>query len=177
NTTTPTKSSIGNSWLGLEEALRKLQIAADIFPPFRPAVEGLTSCLHIFETAANHRQEYRDLADGLKSLVEQLIRHLDAAPSEDIIDVISPISEVIRKEIESVGIHQSHSGIRRIIGASGADEDLLRRYRRIEQLFRQIQGEVSMSTWNTTSKHFINTQLDSLHPAKLARFDSSLSTE
>ncbi|KAG8758718.1 hypothetical protein FRC11_003186, partial [Ceratobasidium sp. 423] len=177
NATTPTQNSAGTTFSGLEAALRKLHIAADICPPFRSAVEGLTSCLHIFEEAANHRQEYRNLTDGLKSLVEQLIRHLHAAPSENIMGAISPISEIIRKEIESITIRQSQRGLRRVLGASGDDDDLLRRYRRIEQLFRQIQGEASMSTWNITSKHFINTQLDSLHPAKLARFDSSLSTE
>ncbi|KAG8732240.1 hypothetical protein FRC11_014941 [Ceratobasidium sp. 423] len=162
---------------GLEEALRKLRIAADICPPFRSAVDGLTSCLHGFEAAARNRREYKDMTAGLRSLVEQLIRHLEAAPSDDIIDRISTISEVIRKEIESIGIRQSHSGFRRVLGASGDEDDLLRRYRRIEQLFRQIQGEASMSTWNITSKQYINTQLDRLHPANLARFDSGLSTE
>ncbi|KAG8688348.1 hypothetical protein FRC11_005588, partial [Ceratobasidium sp. 423] len=176
-TAAPALNSSGNTPSGLEQALRKLRIAADICPPFSSAVDGLTSCLHVFEAAARNRREYKDMTAGLRSLVGQLIRHLEAAPSEEIIDCISPISEVIRKEIESIGIRQSHSGVRHVFDVSGDEEDLLRRYRRIEQLFRQIQGEASMSTWNITSKQYINTQLDRLHPANLARFDSGLSTE
>ncbi|KDN45435.1 hypothetical protein RSAG8_05022, partial [Rhizoctonia solani AG-8 WAC10335] len=179
NAATPAQNSTGTTRFGLEEAFRKLRIVTDtICPPLCSVIDDLTVCLHVFEAAAaNNRQEYHDLTDELKSLVEQLIRHLHSAPSEDITDSISTISEAIRKEIESIGVRQSRGGVRRILDASGDDEDLRRRYRRIKQLFQQILGEASMSTWNITSEHFINTQLESMHPAKLARFDSSLSTE
>ncbi|EUC60810.1 vegetative incompatibility protein HET-E-1 [Rhizoctonia solani AG-3 Rhs1AP] len=176
--TTPIQNPASAARSGLEEAFRKLRVVTDtVCPPLCSVIDDLTTCLHVFEAAANNRQEYNDLTDELKSLVEQLIRHLHAAPSEDITDSISIISEAIRKEIESIGIRQSRGGIRRRLDASGDDEDLRRRYRRIKQLFQQILGEASMSTWNITSEHFMNTQLEGLQPAKLARFDSSLSNE
>ncbi|CUA77840.1 putative WD repeat-containing protein alr3466 [Nostoc sp, PCC 7120] [Rhizoctonia solani] len=178
NATTSTRNSIGIARLGLEEAFRKLRIVTDtVCPPLCSTIDDLTACLHLFETAASNYQEYNDLTDELKSLVEQLIRHLHTSPSEEIADSIANISEAIRKEIESIGVRQSRGGIQRRLDTSGDSEDLDRRYRRIRQLFQQILGEASMSTWNITSEHFMNTQLEALHPAKLARFDSSLSTE
>ncbi|KAL5633002.1 hypothetical protein ACGC1H_003480 [Rhizoctonia solani] len=178
NVTTPIQNPPSAARSGLEEVFRKLRIVTGaICPPLCSAIDDLTTCLHVFEAAANNHQEYNDLTDELKSLVEQLIRHLHAAPSEDIIDSISIISEAIRKEIESIGVRQSRGGIQQRLDASSDDEDLRRRYRRIKQLFQQIMGEASMSTWNITSEHFMNTQLEGLHPAKLARFDSSLSNE
>ncbi|CAE7229674.1 unnamed protein product [Rhizoctonia solani] len=178
NVTPPVPDKTSTVRSGLEQAFRKLRIVTDVIcPSLCSVIDDLTACLHVFEAAAKNRQEYNDLTDELKSLVEQLIRHLHAAPTEDIIDSISTISEAMRKEIDSIGARQSRSGIRRVLDGSGDDQDLHRRYRRIKQLFQQILGEASMSTWNITNEHFVNTQLESLHPAKLARFDSSLSAD
>ncbi|CUA75222.1 hypothetical protein RSOLAG22IIIB_11574 [Rhizoctonia solani] len=175
---TSIRNLTGTTRSGLEEAFRKLRIVTDtICPPLCSAIDDLTACLHVFEAATNNRQEYNDLTDELKRLVEQLIRYLHTSPSDDIADSISSISEAIRKEIESIGARRCRGGMRRILDTSGDDEDLRRRYRRIKQLFQQILGEASMSTWSITSEHYINTQLESLHPAKLARFDSTLATE
>ncbi|KAL5633011.1 hypothetical protein ACGC1H_003489 [Rhizoctonia solani] len=87
------------------------------------------------------------------------------------------VLQTMRREIESIGNRQSRDGLRRVLGPTGDDEDLMRRYRRIEQLFRQLQGEASLSAWSITSKHFVNMQLESLRPAKLARYNSEISTE
>ncbi|CUA74660.1 putative WD repeat-containing protein all2124 [Nostoc sp, PCC 7120] [Rhizoctonia solani] len=190
-----TRNSTGGAWTGLEQALRALRLTTKICPSLSLAAEDLTSCLPMFEvgrpmrhakielkckTSARPRQkatETTTLATGLKGMVDQLIRHLSGTTSESIIDTITGIAEAIRKEIESITMHQSHSLPRRLLGASTTEDDLIRRYRRIEQLFRQLQGEASMSTWNTVDELRVDQQLKDLLPSKLARFNSELSTE
>ncbi|KAL5633016.1 hypothetical protein ACGC1H_003493 [Rhizoctonia solani] len=171
------KSSTGSAWTGLEQALRVLRVTTKICPSLALAVDGLTSCLPMFEAAAKNYKEYDELATGLKSMVDQLIRHLNGTTSEVILATIKGIAEAIRKEIELINMHQSHSLPRLMLGASNIEDDLIRRYRRIEQLFRQLQGEASMSTWNTVDELRVEQQLKDLHPSKLARFNSKLSTE
>ncbi|CAE6429606.1 unnamed protein product [Rhizoctonia solani] len=124
----------------------------------------------------NDRKDHEDLADGIKAMVVLLIQHLQDATPEIITNSIKDVAEAIRREVESID-HRPHGGVRRMLGAINDEEGLTRRYRRIEQLFRQLQGEASLSTWNITSKHFVNTQLESLRPAKLARYKSELSIE
>ncbi|KAJ1299657.1 hypothetical protein OPQ81_009109 [Rhizoctonia solani] len=166
-----------SAWTGLEEALRALRVTIKICPPLSSAVDDLVSCLPIFEAAAKNRSDYDELATGLKSTVHLLIRHLNDTVSEETVNAIAGTANSIRDEIESINRNQSSSRPCRILGALNAEDDLLRRYRRIEQLFRQLQGEASLSTWNTVNELMINEHLKSLRPAKLARFDSGLSTE
>ncbi|CAE6499953.1 unnamed protein product [Rhizoctonia solani] len=172
-----TRNSPGSAWTGLEQALRALRITTKIIPSLSLAVDALTSCLPMFEAAAKSHRDYNALATGLKGMVDQLIRHLNGTASEAIIDTITGIAEAIRKEIESITMHQSHGLPRRLLGTSTAEDDLIRKYRRIEQLFRQLQGEASMSTWNTVDELRVEQQLKDLHPSNLAKFDSKLSTE
>ncbi|KDN38658.1 hypothetical protein RSAG8_09333, partial [Rhizoctonia solani AG-8 WAC10335] len=172
-----TRNSTGSAWTGLEQALRALRVTTKICPSLSLAVDDLTSCLSIFEAAAKNQRDYDELATGLKSMVDQLVRHLDRATSEGIITTITSIAEAIRKEIESINMHQSRSLPRRMQEASNVEDDLIRRYRRIEQLFRQLQGEASMSTWNTVDELRVEQHLKDLRPSKLARFNSKLSTE
>ncbi|CUA76224.1 Vegetative incompatibility protein HET-E-1 [Podospora anserina] [Rhizoctonia solani] len=174
---TLSNNTSGSAWTGLEQALRALRITTKICPPLSLAVNELASCLPIFEAAAKSHRDYDALATGLKDMVNQLIRHLNGTRSESIINTITDIAEAIRKEIESITMHQSHSIPRRMLGASTAEDDLIRRYRRIEQLFRQLQGEASMSTWNTVDEVRVDQQLNKLSPSNLARFNSKLSTE
>ncbi|CAE7061018.1 unnamed protein product [Rhizoctonia solani] len=187
------KRSKGSGWTGLEQALRALRITAKLCPPLSTAVDELVSCLPMFEAAAKNHRDYDELAAGLECMVDQLARHLNGTTSETIVNTIASIADAIRKEIESIDVQQSRSLSRRMLGALSTEEDLMRRYRRIEQLFRQLQvslfflsdefgvnsgkGEASMSTWNTVDELRVEQYLKDLRPAKSARFNSELSTE
>ncbi|CAE6531259.1 unnamed protein product [Rhizoctonia solani] len=175
--TTPARNTTGTSWTGLEKALRAVHISTKIIPPLHSAIDGLKSCLHVFEEAARQRKDYDDLATGLTAMVELLDKHLPDAASDEIKDTITNISGKIAKEIESINERQSRSGARQVLEESRDGEDIIRCYRRIEQLFRQLQGEASMSSWNVASKHLIDTQLEKLRPVKLACFDSEISMD
>ncbi|CAE6378817.1 unnamed protein product [Rhizoctonia solani] len=175
--TTSNENLTSTAWNGLEQTLQALRITTKVCPPLRSVVDELVLCLPLFEAAAKCRKDYEDLTTGLKAMVILLIQHLEDAASESITNSLTEIAEAMRREIESIGNRQSRDGLRRVLGSTSDDEDLIRRYRRIEQLFRQLQGEASLSAWSISSKHYVNTQLEGLRPAKLARYNSELSME
>ncbi|CAE6520975.1 unnamed protein product [Rhizoctonia solani] len=117
--------------------------------------------ISLYQAAARNHNDYEELASGLEDMVNQLVRHFEGTTSEVIKATITSIADAIRKEIESIDMRQSRSLPRRMLGTSSADDDLMRRYRRIEQLFRQLQEQ----------------HLRDLRSTTLARFNSELSTE
>ncbi|CAE6448914.1 unnamed protein product, partial [Rhizoctonia solani] len=177
NDTTSNTNSTSAAWAGLEQALLVLRIATKTCPTLRLAIDDLVSCLPLFEMAARNHKDYEDLATSLKLMAGLLTQHLENATSEPMINIFTGIAEAVRREIELVGKRQSREGLRRVLGSSGDDADLIRRYRRIEQLFRQLQGEASLSAWSISSKHYVNTQLENLRAAKLARYNSELAMD
>ncbi|CAE6522231.1 unnamed protein product, partial [Rhizoctonia solani] len=170
------------SWKALEMALSALRISTKICPPLHSAVDNLKSCLHIFQRykeAAKSRKDYKELATGLTAMVELLVKHMSNASSKEIMEIIASIAKNITQELESLEGSQFHSGRRpsRMLGVLRDEEDLVRRYRKIEQLFRQLQAEASMSMWDVTKRHHVNTQLENLGPAKLAIYNSKISMD
>ncbi|CAE6440767.1 unnamed protein product [Rhizoctonia solani] len=166
-----------SSWNGLEQALRALHITTKGCSPLHSAVDDLISCLQFFKEAAKPRKDYDELATGLTAMIQLLVKHLPTAAPREITEAISGISEKIVKEVESINKRQSRGATLRMLGPSSDDEDLIRRYRRIEQLFRQLQAEASMSTWNDTKRHLVNTQLENLGPVKRATYNSDISID
>ncbi|CUA69306.1 Protein translocase subunit SecA [Shewanella loihica PV-4] [Rhizoctonia solani] len=165
------------SWIGLEKALAKLHITTKICPPLHSAIEGLKSCVGIFEEAARSHRDYKELATGLTAMVELLVKHMPITASREIMEVLKSIAKKIEEELKSIDKRQCPTGPSRILRASKEDEDLVRRYRRIEQLFRQLQAEASMSTWDITKRHHVDTQLEKLGPVKLANYNSKISMD
>ncbi|CUA69304.1 putative WD repeat-containing protein alr2800 [Nostoc sp, PCC 7120] [Rhizoctonia solani] len=174
---TPNRNATEASWAGLEKALAALHITTKICPPLYSAIEGLKSCVGIFEEAARSHRDYKELATGLTAMVELLIKHMPIAASREIMEVLKSIAKKIEEELESIDKRQCRTGPGRILRASKEDEDIVRRYRRIEQLFRQLQAEASMSTWDVTKRHHVDTQLEKLGPVKLANYNSKISMD
>ncbi|KAG8689115.1 hypothetical protein FRC11_004073 [Ceratobasidium sp. 423] len=158
---TPDQHTRRMSWTGLEQALQTLHLTTKICPPLHSAIDALKSTIHVFEAAAKAREDYDDLAAGLTSMVELLGKDLSNPASEEVMDTITRIAEKINREVEAIEQRWSRSGRHRLRETLVDEGDLIRRYRRIEQLFRQLQ----------------NTQLESLRPAKHAIFNSEYAVD
>lgn len=163
------------AWKGLESALRALHISAEAIPPLQSAVDGLVSCLDIVEAATRHRRDYEELASSLESVAELLKTHLQDSRSARLNNKILNISQTIDKEIKQISERQQRSRSQQAFRASDDEEDIVRRCRRIENMFNRILMETGMSAWSIANDHLANTRLENLGPAKLASFNSKLS--
>ncbi|KAF8676671.1 WD40 repeat-like protein [Rhizoctonia solani] len=150
DTTAPVQEVAEHPWSTLEKALQALSITRHICPSLASAADDLRLCLPM--TTRKIEQDYKNITAELKSVLELIAKHMNDVSFEESSEAISVISQATKKEIEAIGVHQSRRGAQRVLGSGGDDDDVIRRYRRIEQLFRQIQGEASLSTWNTANK-------------------------
>ncbi|KAB5590796.1 Vegetative incompatibility protein HET-E-1 [Ceratobasidium theobromae] len=161
------------AWMALEATLQGLRKSAEVAQPLKSVIDDLISLLGKFEashSAAKNRRDYEILASDLQITAEFLDRHLKGSITGPVMASIPSIVKSIENEIRSIKVREERGAVGRILGVRGDEEDLIGRYRRIEQLLHRIQIEASMSTWAIT-----NEQL-ALAPAKLASHDSKIST-
>ncbi|GAB1526880.1 hypothetical protein RhiTH_010053 [Rhizoctonia solani] len=164
-------------WEGLRSTLRVLHSAIETFPPLQSAIGSLVGCLGLFETAFKNQQSQDDLAAELRQIVVFLTQYLQDPQSAHMVGAINGISKNIDKELKSIIESQEQSKGKQIVAAKHNEDLLLRDYRRIENLFRRLQIEVSMSAWSVAHEHLVVTRLENLTPAKLAAYDSTHGTE
>ncbi|CAE6412022.1 unnamed protein product, partial [Rhizoctonia solani] len=155
--------------------MRALQISSGAIPQVKSAVGGLVSCLEQFEIARQNREEYDEVASELSTMAEYVKRHLEDRRSQGLTERISNIAETIQKETEDVRQLQEQSKAAQVLRALNHEEDLVRRFRRIGELFRRIQMEMSMSEWSKTDEILVNTRLEKLKPVTLAFYNSKIS--
>ncbi|KAB5593576.1 hypothetical protein CTheo_2965 [Ceratobasidium theobromae] len=160
-------------WGGLRNALQTLHTSAIMFPPLQSAIGVLISSL---EAASQNRQEYDDIASELGTLSRSLTRHIKESNSTRMSDCVTNVALSIEKQAKLISAKQERAA-GRFIKAKTDEEEILRHYRRIEALFRQLQTDANLSTWSIANEQLVNTRLESLAPAKLATYDSVLSTE
>lgn len=119
--------------------MRALQISSGAIPQVQSAVGGLVSCLEQLEIARQNREEYDEVVSELSTMAEYVKRHLEDRRSQGLTERISDIAETIQRETEDVRQLQEQSKRVQVLRASNHEEDLVRRFRRIGELFRRIQ--------------------------------------
>ncbi|KAB5588039.1 hypothetical protein CTheo_8518 [Ceratobasidium theobromae] len=162
--------------VGLKPALQALHKSAIVFPPLQSAIGALISCLGGLETAIKDQSEYEALALELKTLAEFLTRHMEVSQSFQTSGSLVHIALSIEQEAKLIEDKQTQRTGRRLLDATMDEDDSVGHWRRIESLFRQLQTNVALSTWSIANAQLVNTRLKDLNPAKLARYDSELST-
>lgn len=105
---------LGQSWAGLEVALRALHQTAKIFPPLHSAIGTLISCLDlvqvniksirhckwidtiIIQAATENHQEYERLASDFEAMATLLEKHLRESKSISMSDCVSNIVRQVK---------------------------------------------------------------------------------
>ncbi|CUA77878.1 putative WD repeat-containing protein sll0163 [Synechocystis sp, PCC 6803 substr. Kazusa] [Rhizoctonia solani] len=129
------------------------------------------------ETAAKIHKEYQDIAAELETLSLLVAQYMEESKSFRLSNCVANVANLIIEQAELIK-HKHDRGLgSRLIEAQDDQQDLVRCYRRIEALFRQLQIDIQLSMWDTINEHLMNIRLDGLGPARLATYDSTLSTE
>ncbi|KAG9085256.1 hypothetical protein FS749_004585, partial [Ceratobasidium sp. UAMH 11750] len=162
------------AWSRLENALQTLQQSSDMFPPVKPAVNGLLACIGILEAASQGREEYDELASNLAIILSDLAKHLRESRSLQMSNCVSNIISGIEQQIDAINLKKTRLGPQRFLEAQQDMDDLIGCYRRIEMLFRQLQNNAVLSVWSIINEHLANTRLDSMRPAMDAHYDSAM---
>ncbi|KAB5589390.1 vegetative incompatibility protein HET-E-1 [Ceratobasidium theobromae] len=165
------------AWTGLRTRLQSLHKYAVIFPPLQSAIISVIRSIDVVEMALEHPNDYEDLALRLETLGESLIWHLRGSKSAPMSEFIERTAMIIEGEANLINGERDRGSGRYSIEANNHIEELVRFYHRIEALFRQLQADASLSTWNIDGQNLENSQLEGMTPAKLASYDSRLSAD
>ncbi|KAB5593596.1 hypothetical protein CTheo_2985 [Ceratobasidium theobromae] len=164
-------------WVGLRTGLQELQKAASLFHPLESAVSGLIACVSLMEGVSKNRSEYEEMASELKTLTDFLTRHINESGSIRMSGFIANVAIGIQQEVQLINEKQNRSLGGRLLEAAVGEDEVIKHYRRIGSLFRQLQTDANLSTWSIANEVLANARLEGLNPAKLANYDSMLSME
>ncbi|KAG8757818.1 hypothetical protein FRC11_004248, partial [Ceratobasidium sp. 423] len=165
------------AWAVLKTTLGKFNELPGMFPPLRSAARALMDCLDIVQMVARNRSDYVELANNLSMISESLLGHLQAAKSTRVSDCITNFTRGVHYEIEGIQKQLNSSTFRESIEVQIREEDLIKRYRRIEALFRRLEIDIDLSGWNLFDEYVMNNRLARLSPAQLACYNSQLSEQ
>ncbi|QRW22463.1 Vegetative incompatibility protein HET-E-1 [Rhizoctonia solani] len=173
------------AWEGLRASLKTLRDTPAMFGPLVSAASVLVDCFDTIEVAARNQQDYEHLATELDTLAKSLVTTCKGGAPSSVTDCVKGIAIVIKREAEEIENKVGRGTGRRMVMANADGEDLVRRYRRIESLFRQLQTNIGMSTWAITNELMVasiawremqKSRLADLNAEKKATYNSTLST-
>ncbi|CUA72620.1 Notchless protein homolog 1 [Bos taurus] [Rhizoctonia solani] len=87
---------------------------------------------------------------------------------------ISGITIKIKQQAEEIAKMRTRDAVGRFLVAKADEENLFRHYQQIQSLFRQLQTNLSMSTWSMTNTQLVERLLEALKPVQQAAYDSTL---
>ncbi|KAB5588940.1 hypothetical protein CTheo_7618 [Ceratobasidium theobromae] len=170
-------SSRGAAWIALQTSLKGLHTVSAVFPPLESAIYGLISVLDVLESISKTRSEYDAIASDLKTLSESLTRHIKDSSSARMSDCIANVALNIEQQAKMINEKRDRGTGTRLMEARADEDEIVNHYRKIESLFRQLQTDANLSMWSIVNEQLANTRLEGLVPAKMANYDSKLSTE
>ncbi|KAF8715288.1 ribosomal large subunit assembly, partial [Rhizoctonia solani] len=166
-TTAEPVEATNKTWAGLPGSLRKLMSVAGLIPSVGDAARVLLDCVDTTEVAVDNKQDYEDLATELTALSNTLAQQIEGMGSEAVSKCVSGVAQYVSTTTAYVLADRETSGIekqakeikkkkergtaRRLLEASSDEEDVMRHYRRIQSLFRQLQANLSMITWSVAN--------------------------
>ncbi|KDN39301.1 hypothetical protein RSAG8_08936, partial [Rhizoctonia solani AG-8 WAC10335] len=172
---TESNNSDGIAWSRLTSTLRRLESCVDLFPPLKSAVSALIGCLDIVQKAASNRADYEELADEFQVMANMLNQYAGQLESEPNNGSIANIAQSIQQQVTDIQRKRGSGTVGRRFEATDDQEDVIRRYRQVEKLFRQLQFDLSIRTRNDVKKQLEMTLLQRMSPVGDAKYNSSYS--
>ncbi|QRW22421.1 Vegetative incompatibility protein HET-E-1 [Rhizoctonia solani] len=174
--TPPDTSGVKNgAWAGLRLTLKTLRDTPAMFGPLASAANVLLDCFDTIEAVARNQQDYEQLATELDALSKSLVTTCNEVAPGSAADCVAGIVNTIKREANEIDSKLERGTGRRALMANADEQDLMRRYRRIQSLFRQLQTNIGMSTWANTNELVVKSRLGELNAEKKATYDSQLS--
>ncbi|KAH7335048.1 WD40-repeat-containing domain protein [Rhizoctonia solani] len=175
-TTLGPENSGSGAWNLLTSSLRALEAGVKLFPPLKAAVGALIGCLNVVQVAASNRKDYEQLAEELQSMADILNQYVGELQVEPRTGSITNIAQCIQDQVADIKKQEEHGTIGRLLDAAHDQEDVIRRYRQIKNLFQQLGCDLSMRTRSDVKKQLEITLLRGMSPVDDAKYNSSYST-
>ncbi|QRW06799.1 Vegetative incompatibility protein HET-E-1 [Ceratobasidium sp. AG-Ba] len=160
-------------WTGLKLFVRVLSKTPDVSGPLKHAADVLVSFIGTFEAVAENDTEWQELRSRLDTLFADICKYIGTSPFPTMTNSIANLQQSIKKETEFIEQVQKRSDMHRYLTAEQSAEDVLKCYRRIEDLFRRLMLNANMETWKTVEDLATYTYLKSLPNSEAAYYRSA----
>ncbi|KAL5640139.1 hypothetical protein ACGC1H_007430 [Rhizoctonia solani] len=171
----PQKSPGNTAWSRLENSLRTLEKSTKSIPGINSALNALIGCLDVVQSAASNQEDYEQLAEELTSMANALNQYTGELGSGTSNTSIANIVQSIEDQIVGIQQEQERSTLGRFLDATRTQEDVMRSYRRIGKLFRQLQCQVTLKIGSGVQDQLETSLLRGMLPVDDARYNSSYS--
>ncbi|KAF8600573.1 hypothetical protein BDV93DRAFT_510761 [Ceratobasidium sp. AG-I] len=127
------------AWVVLKLALDALEKSSDAFPPLKSAVAAFNACLSIVENAAANRDDYENIANELRTMVDTVGEYAKEFAEEDKNGSIRNIISSMEAAAERIRKKQERGKIEQMAMSKQDKDDVMECYRQIEISFRRLQ--------------------------------------
>ncbi|CAE6399996.1 unnamed protein product [Rhizoctonia solani] len=117
--------------------------------------QALSKALQALEIAERNRQDYDQLASELTHLVQTLQAHLPDSKPKRMPYSIENVARAIGEQVAHIKQQQGRSGLDQALRASDNESSIIKCYRMIENIFRQLQIDISLSIWDLTHDQWV----------------------
>ncbi|KAG8794907.1 hypothetical protein FRC12_020324 [Ceratobasidium sp. 428] len=181
----PTPSSSARSTrdvasAALRVSLKGLRKSSNMLPTLKSFVDILIDCFDNMPVAAKNRREYEELALSISASVKELQEHVRKVDPTRISHAVENVIEQMHQQAKYISEKQDRGHVQSYAEAETDIDDLIRCYRRIEALFRQLQSGAILSIWRIANDNWevaneilTNARLQELNPAQMAIYDHS----
>ncbi|KAG9120579.1 WD repeat-containing protein 38, partial [Ceratobasidium sp. 392] len=169
------QSSERSAWTGLEKLVRTMSISASAFGPLKSAVDGLSTCVEIFEDQATADVGYEQLRIELNNLCKDISIHIGANEPPSMTPTIAILARGIEEETKKVMQRRQRSTIGRYAKATEDANEVQECYRRIQTLLNRISLNANMRTWKTINEEVARNRLNGLPKSTEAKYSSAKS--
>ncbi|KAG9120947.1 hypothetical protein FRC07_003306, partial [Ceratobasidium sp. 392] len=133
------------------DALKKTM---SVIPTFNSVADVLSDCMENVPVAAKNHKDYEDLVNKIEASRMELGEHLSkfnpAQMTKGVANVIEQLNHLVKHIIEK----QKRTKARAYVDAEQDIDDLIQCYRKVEELFRQLQSEAVLNVWRITSENW-----------------------
>ncbi|CAE6531331.1 unnamed protein product [Rhizoctonia solani] len=189
------------TWAGLKALLGILRSTSEAFSPLRAAFEGLDRCIKRFESAAEAKQELKELGEEVDQLLDVLSEFVNGLTGSAMTTSVQRACTAIEQAIEKLeeGSPEAHILPRKRPTAAGdptnmdirrkpesgaatgfrrAEEDLekiYKTYKEIEQHIRRLMLDANLNLWKTMDEEVAARRLLQLSSAMSGAYNSGVS--
>ncbi|KAG9124403.1 hypothetical protein FRC07_011748 [Ceratobasidium sp. 392] len=123
----------------LKAALKSLRKSTGSIPVLKSFVDALADCVDNIPAAAKNHREYRDLTCSITTSVNRLKEHTGDVKHEQMVKVVGRVIEELDQQVRYINEKQGRTKARSYVEAEADIEDIIRCYRRIDSLLRQVE--------------------------------------
>ncbi|QRV92662.1 WD repeat-containing protein [Ceratobasidium sp. AG-Ba] len=168
-----TEETEHKGWTGLKLFARILSRTPESFGPLKHAADVLIDFIGTFETAAENDTEWQKHKSQLDTLLGEISKYIDSSTPPTITSSIENLQQGIKNETKFIEQVRKRSDVLRYLTAEQGAENVLRCYRRIEDLFRRLMLNANMETWKTVEDLATHTYLEKLPNSEAAYYRSA----